>query len=624
MKKIIKDLTVRTKWMLGVFFLLLLASGFFLFSNKNSLSSSADSVIQTNVTEKTALQVARNFITVNPAPMIKDAKGNTWRAKEKVKQFKNSEGALLAYVVDLEPRGYIIVPANNALEPVIAFSTESNFENNLDSENHLTLLLSQDIPAQVKNQAKLTSDYKTKVRTKWSTLSSSSIATKDLNAIAAVTPVVNPLITTTWSQGNPSGPYTYNYYTPNHYFTGCVMTAMAQVIKHYEFPASASFEGGYYLNGRYQNYTVNSRYNYSSMPDSLSPSSALPEIQEVGKLMVDLGAIIYASYGSSETSGNPMSYVTTLPRDFGYNSAQWTTGLNTNWPNLLKNELNSGYPVFTAVNDLTRRIGHAVVTDGWGTLGGSEVAHINMGWGGSYNGWYTLPGFSTGGYVWDSLNGIIHNLRAPSNSGDTIAPTINITAPTDRSINDGTIDGMTRMSHPFQVTASDNVGVTRVEFYIDNNLIGTDTTSPYTKNFIPFSLTAGPHTFTAKAYDQAGNSTTSSPVNITIRFAGTSPSPSPDRGNDTISPTVSIVSPVPNSILRSLVNFTISASDNIGVTKVELYRGTTLISTDSTSPYSFYWNSAEVSNGTYSLTAKAYDAAGNIATSSAVNYIVGN
>jgi hypothetical protein len=62
----------------------------------------------------------------------------------------------------------------------------------------------------------------------------------------------------------------------------------------------------------------------------------------------------------------------------------------------------------------------------------------------------------------------------------------------------------------------------------------------------------------------------------------------------------------------------------VGVSKVEFYAGGSLIGTDTTSPYSVSWNTAGVANGGYSLTTKAYDAAGNVGTSSAVSITVSN
>lgn len=85
------------------------------------------------------------------------------------------------------------------------------------------------------------------------------------------------------------------------------------------------------------------------------------------------------------------------------------------------------------------------------------------------------------------------------------------------------------------------------------------------------------------------------------------PSPS-----DTTPPTVSIFSPPSGSTVSgSVVNITASASDNIGVTKVEFYIDGQLKSNHTTSPYAYSWNTTAYSNGSHTLMVKAYDAAGN-------------
>lgn len=93
---------------------------------------------------------------------------------------------------------------------------------------------------------------------------------------------------------------------------------------------------------------------------------------------------------------------------------------------------------------------------------------------------------------------------------------------------------------------------------------------------------------------------------------------------DTTPPTVSITSPAPSAVLSGTAVIQASAADNVGVTRVDFYRGTTLLGSDSTAPYSYSWNTTSVANGAYSLTARAYDAANNSATSAAVNVTVSN
>lgn len=87
---------------------------------------------------------------------------------------------------------------------------------------------------------------------------------------------------------------------------------------------------------------------------------------------------------------------------------------------------------------------------------------------------------------------------------------------------------------------------------------------------------------------------------------------------DTTLPVVSFTAPTnAQTVSGSSVNLAATASDNSGtVTKVEFYQGTTLLGEDTTSPYSYTWNTTSLTNGSYTLNAKAYDAAGNIGTAS--------
>ncbi len=93
---------------------------------------------------------------------------------------------------------------------------------------------------------------------------------------------------------------------------------------------------------------------------------------------------------------------------------------------------------------------------------------------------------------------------------------------------------------------------------------------------------------------------------------------------DATPPTTSLTAPAAGATLSNTVTVSANASDNVGVTKVEFYAGTTLIGTDTTAPYSLSWNTATVANGSYALTSKAYDAAGNTGTLAAVSVSVNN
>jgi chitodextrinase len=81
--------------------------------------------------------------------------------------------------------------------------------------------------------------------------------------------------------------------------------------------------------------------------------------------------------------------------------------------------------------------------------------------------------------------------------------------------------------------------------------------------------------------------------------------------SDTNPPTVSINSPANGATVSATVTVTAGASDNVGVTKVEFYIDSALQSTDTSSPYTFSWDTTEFANGNHTISAKAYDAAGN-------------
>jgi hypothetical protein len=95
-------------------------------------------------------------------------------------------------------------------------------------------------------------------------------------------------------------------------------------------------------------------------------------------------------------------------------------------------------------------------------------------------------------------------------------------------------------------------------------------------------------------------------------------------GGDTQAPTASITAPLAGATVSGTVAVNASASDNVGVTKVEFYMDGTLRSTDTSSPYSWSWDTTAFANSSHSLVAKAYDAAGNVGTSTTVTVTVNN
>ncbi len=93
---------------------------------------------------------------------------------------------------------------------------------------------------------------------------------------------------------------------------------------------------------------------------------------------------------------------------------------------------------------------------------------------------------------------------------------------------------------------------------------------------------------------------------------------------DTTAPTASITAPAGGTTVSGQVSVNVSAADNVGVAKVELYKNGALYATSTAAPYNFFWDTTVAANGSYSLTAKAYDAAGNVGSSAAVAVTVSN
>ena len=194
-------------------------------------------------------------------------------------------------------------------------------------------------------------------------------------------------------------------------------------------------------------------------------------------------------------------------------------------------------------------------------------------------------------------------------TSDTTAPTVSV----------ATINGTNATTNPnpnvaspvsVVVSATDNVAVQKVELYVDgaSTPIQTDTTVPY--SFSGLTLPPGNHYVVAEAYDTNGNMASTAQTSFVV--------------TDTTPPTTAITAPTAGSTQSGTIAVTASASDDVGVTKVELYADGTLKQTDTTAPYSFSLDTTTLSNTSHGLTVKAYDAAGHVTTSSAVAITVSN
>jgi hypothetical protein len=222
-------------------------------------------------------------------------------------------------------------------------------------------------------------------------------------------------------------------------------------------------------------------------------------------------------------------------------------------------------------------------------------SYFNLNWGGG-----VLADFPNGQARYKARFGQVAVLPP----ADTILPSVAMISP----LAGATLSGTTNL----QASATDNIGVTRVDFFVDNQLVSGDTAAPYSVSWNTATVANGTHILAAKAYDAAGNVGQSSNVTVNINNY-TAPTPTPTPVVDATLPLVTITSPSSGEVLSSQVQIVSSATDNVRVVKMQLYIDGKLKYTTYTNSLTYNWY---VKRGSHTVTIKAYDAAGNIGQAS--------
>ncbi|MEO8028020.1 MAG: S8 family serine peptidase [Bryobacteraceae bacterium] len=216
------------------------------------------------------------------------------------------------------------------------------------------------------------------------------------------------------------------------------------------------------------------------------------------------------------------------------------------------------------------------------------------------------PGFDSA-FGWGRVNAYRVLQAAGGAPSDTTAPLVSIGSPS----NGTTVSGSVYITG----SASDNVGVTRVEFYVDNVLKSTGSSASFSFPWTTTTAANGNHSIMVKAYDAANNSSTSSTTlnvsNVTV------PPPS-----DTQAPVVYITSPAAGSTAPTALKIAVAATDNVRVTQVNIYVDSVLIASSTSSSATANWNTKKVASGNHTITATAVDAAGNVGSAFPVTFKV--
>jgi sugar lactone lactonase YvrE len=208
---------------------------------------------------------------------------------------------------------------------------------------------------------------------------------------------VAPLLTSRWNQFAP-----YNLETPKlannsgnliNTLTGCSATSQAQVMYYWKYPAVGQGQNSYYwrTGGITLSESFNTPYDWGSMLDTYKGTETDRQKAAVALLMKDVGYSINMDFGLGSSSAVPNAN-NSLVRFFKYSSAAKTVHRTSyadadSWFNVFKNQIERGWPALLAIYSPSE--GHSVVVDGYQTNSGNQV-HINMGWGGSSDAYYTL------------------------------------------------------------------------------------------------------------------------------------------------------------------------------------------------------------------------------------------
>ena len=291
-------------------------------------------------------------------------------------------------------RGFVIVAGDDRVDPIIGYTTRGSFDDGDLPENFRAWL--EGYAAQLKaieaNEAKPAKNMAARIQQ----------------------PAIEPLIRTNWNQGNP-----YNLRTPTykgddgeyyHYVTGCVATALAQVMYYYQWPESCPAIPGYtYQSGKYSMPDLPATtFKWDQMKLKYDYDESGEAADAVAELMLYVGQANEMSYNQ----GGSAAYIhrKVMAETFGYSRNMYTAGRSdyttAEWEDLIYQELAADRPVL--YDGQSDKSGHQFICDGYD---GDGFFHINWGWGGGSDGYFVLSlanpdekgiggGEGTGGYAY--------------------------------------------------------------------------------------------------------------------------------------------------------------------------------------------------------------------------------
>ena len=320
-------------------------------------------------------------------------------------------GGIDYYVFNVKGgEGFVIVAGDDRVKPILAYSTTGQFDPNDVADGFRFTLdgFREEIQYVREHNLAATPD----ITAEWKSVNERG----SLNRGQQTRTVVGPLCQTIWNQNYP-----YNSQCPEdpegsggYVYAGCVATAMAQVMKFYDWPEQGTGSHSYHPQG-YAQQTANfgeTEYHFELMPLSIDSTSTEDEIFYIAQFQHHCGIAVNMVYSGSGSGAMSDDVPPALRNYFrytcddhvtNYNGWGWGGYSNEEWVQMLKDGgLDEGIPLYYSGQDDNFQGGHAFVCDGYDE---NDYFHYNWGWSGRDDAWCPIGALNTTKYAFNMMNG---------------------------------------------------------------------------------------------------------------------------------------------------------------------------------------------------------------------------
>jgi hypothetical protein len=331
-----------------------------------------------------AQQVAENFINAPETEangVVHKAPRKQKRMARALKQITNDQQF---YVFNSEDGdGFVIVSADDVAHPILGYSKTEIIDINNLPENFKWWLneYSREIRWAQDNNLMQTKE----IAIEWQRVL--------MNQVKASTPIVEPLIKTEWGQDAPFNNKCPIYDGQHRALTGCVATAVAQIMNYWQHPIKGTGSHSYISDTRNFELSAdfeNTVYDWKNMADTYKESRTTVQKNAVATLMSDVGIAFdmdYAGGSSGQSGSNNSKALKALPSYFGYDSSimilEKDNHTSISWIGVLGNQLDNGKPIL--YEGYGESSGHSFICDGYDN---NMLFHFNWGQNGQYNNCY--------------------------------------------------------------------------------------------------------------------------------------------------------------------------------------------------------------------------------------------